>query len=225
MRSNEFESWIRKRKYLKKWILLIQEFFYTLNPQLLKKIRRWLSYLLFEKKEKKKRIIMEVMKTIPSFIDIMNEDLLAALKGDPAAKDEEEIFFLYPGFYAVFIYRIAHLLYEKKVNYLPRMLSEYAHEKTGIDIHPGAQIKKGFFIDHGTGVVIGETTMIGEDVRMYQGVTLGALSLKDARKKKNKKRHPTIGNHVILYANCAVLGGETVIDDYQIIGIQEIIKK
>ena len=108
MRSNEFESWIRKRKYLKKWILLIQEFFYTLNPQLLKKIRRGLSYLLFEKKEKKKRIIMEVMKTIPSFIDIMNEDLLAALKGDPAAKDEEEIFFLYPWFYAVFIYRIAH---------------------------------------------------------------------------------------------------------------------
>lgn len=223
--SSVCKIWERKRKYITKWIIFIQEFFYTLNPKLLKKIKRGLSYLLFESGEKKKSLINKVMNEMPHDIDTINEDLFAALKGDPAAINEEEIFFLYPGFYAIFVHRIAHLLFKNGATYLPRMLSEYAHEKTGIDIHPGATIKKGFFIDHGTGVVIGETAIIGEDVRMYQGVTLGALSLKDARKKKNKKRHPTIGNHVILYANCAVLGGDTKIEDYQIIGIQEIIKK
>ena len=220
-----WENWNEKNKRIEKWLQLIHKFFYTLDSSLLPRIKKELNLLLYESGNQKKKIIQTFMKELPLLIDIINEDVKAAYFGDPACVDIEEAFFMYPGFYAILVHRVAHILHQVKARYLPRMLSEYAHAKTGIDIHPGATIQKGFFIDHGTGVVIGETTDIGEGVRLYQGVTLGALSLKDGRNEEKKKRHPTIGNHVILYANCAVLGGQTKIEDYRIVGIQEIIKK
>ena len=155
---------------------------------------------------------------IPEIIDITITDLEAAYLGDPAAYDKVEIILAYPGFETILIYRIAHSLYELEVPYIPRILSEYAHGIAGIDIHPGARIGKYFFIDHGTGVVIGETTIIGDNVKIYQGVTLGALSLKDGRNLSGTKRHPTICNNVTIYSNASVLGGDTVIGEDSIIG-------
>ena len=153
---------------------------------------------------------------IPELAQILDSDAEAALLGDPAAYSREEVIVTYPGFYAVCIYRLAHALYELNVPLLPRLMSEYAHEKTGIDIHPGAKIQESFFIDHGTGVVIGETAHIGKNVKIYQGVTLGALSVK--KKLQSKKRHPTIEDDVVIYANSTILGGETVIGKGSIIG-------
>jgi serine O-acetyltransferase len=152
----------------------------------------------------------------PEIATKLDADVNAAFTGDPAAYSKEEIIITYPGFYAVCIYRLAHALYELKVPLLPRLMSEYAHEKTGIDIHPGARIEESFFIDHGTGVVIGETSIIGKNVKIYQGVTLGALSVK--KKMQSIKRHPTIEDDVIIYANATILGGETVIGQGSIIG-------
>jgi len=147
-------------------------------------------------------------------------DIQAALDGDPTAKGGDEVIFSYPGLRAISIYRMAHELHKLEVPVLPRIMSEYAHSVTGIDIHPGATIGRSFFIDHGTGVVIGETTIIGAQVRIYQGVTLGALSLpRDAGKRyRNIKRHPTIEDDVIVYANATILGGETVIGARSVIG-------
>lgn len=145
-------------------------------------------------------------------------DIDAFYEGDPASNSKDEIIIAYPGFYAIMMYRLAHELYLHDVPLLPRIITEIAHAKTGIDIHPGANIGHHFFIDHGTGVVIGETTSIGNHVRIYQGVTLGALSLNDAHKLKNKKRHPTIKDNVIIYANASILGGDTVIGNNVIIG-------
>ena len=149
---------------------------------------------------------------------LLNEDIEATFNGDPAAKSKEEVIVSYPGIYAIMVYRLAHELYINKIPLLPRMISEIAHSKTGIDIHPGANIGRYFFIDHGTGVVIGETTIIGNNVRIYQGVTLGALSLKNTQELKNIKRHPTIKDNVIIYANASILGGETTIGNNVIIG-------
>jgi serine O-acetyltransferase len=146
----------------------------------------------------------------------LDTDVNAAFIGDPAAYSKEEVIITYPGFYAVCIYRFAHALYKLKVPLLPRLMSEYAHEKTGIDIHPGAEIGESFFIDHGTGVVIGETSIIGKNVKIYQGVTLGALSVK--KKLQSIKRHPTIENDVVIYANSSILGGETVVGRNCVIG-------
>jgi serine O-acetyltransferase len=140
----------------------------------------------------------------------------AAFVGDPAAYSKEEVIITYPGFYAVCIYRFAHALHALKIPLLPRLMSEYAHEKTGIDIHPGAHIEESFFIDHGTGVVIGETAIIGRNVKIYQGVTLGALSVK--KKMQSIKRHPTIESDVVIYANSIILGGETVVGRGSVIG-------
>lgn len=154
-----------------------------------------------------------------SFPDIakkLDSDVNAAFVGDPAAYSKEEVIITYPGFYAVCIYRFAHALYELKVPLLPRLMSEYAHEKTGIDIHPGAKIEESFFIDHGTGVVIGETSIIGKNVKIYQGVTLGALSVK--KKLQSTKRHPTIESDVVIYANSIILGGETTVGRGSVIG-------
>ena len=148
----------------------------------------------------------------------LREDLRAALEGDPAATGEEEILTAYPGFRAVAIQRIAHTLWSLGVELLPRLMTEYAHGVTGIDIHPGAEIGKGFFIDHGTGVVIGETAVIGDGVKLYQGVTLGAISTGNAEMLRGKKRHPTLGDRVTVYANATILGGETVIGDDCVIG-------
>jgi serine O-acetyltransferase len=151
---------------------------------------------------------------------LLAKDIRAAYEGDPAAKSFDEIIFGYPGLFAITVYRIAHQLYEQSVSLIPRIMTEYAHSLTGIDIHPGARIGESFFIDHGTGVVIGETTEIGNRVRIYQGVTLGALSLpKEAVERlRNEKRHPTIEDDVIIYAGVTILGGEAVIGARSVIG-------
>ena len=142
----------------------------------------------------------------------------AAFDGDPAAKTKEEIIFCYPGLFAIFVYRMAHELYEMKVPFIPRIMTEYAHGHTGIDINPGADIGEYFCIDHGTGVVIGETTGIGDHVKIYQGVTLGALSTRSGQLLRDVKRHPTIEDHVTIYSNASILGGETVIGKGSVIG-------
>lgn len=160
------------------------------------------------------------IEALPRVAAILATDIRAALEGDPATKSPDEIIFCYPGLLATLIFRLAHELYLLEVPIMPRIMTEYAHSRTGIDIHPGATIGTGFFIDHGTGVVIGETTIIGNNVRLYQGVTLGALSLpRDAGEKmRNMKRHPTIEDNVIIYANTTILGGETIIGQGATIG-------
>lgn len=164
--------------------------------------------------------VIVFLKAIPRLRKMLATDVRAAYDGDPAAKSHDEIIFSYPGIFAIMVYRIAHELYKQKIPLIPRIMSEYAHSVTGIDIHPGATIGESFFIDHGTGVVIGETTEIGRNVRIYQGVTLGALSLpKDAGERlRGKKRHPTIENDVIIYAETTILGGEAVIGARSVIG-------
>ena len=153
------------------------------------------------------------MHQLPEIRSILGTDVRAAFEGDPAAKSFDEIIFSYPGLWAITVYRVAHQLLVQGVPLMPRIMTEYAHHQTGIDIHPGAHIGKSFFIDHGTGVVIGETTEIGERVRIYQGVTLGALSLPKevVDSLRRKKRHPTVQDDVIIYAQATILGGETVI--------------
>jgi serine O-acetyltransferase len=162
-----------------------------------------------------------LIRAIPEIQSILQDDIVAAYEGDPAAKSTMEVVMSYPGMYAITVHRIAHLLYEKDVPLIPRIMSEYAHSRTGIDIHPGARIGSGFFIDHGTGVVIGETCVIGRNVKLYQGVTLGALSFeKDAQGRlvKGTKRHPNVEDHVVIYAGATILGGETTIGAHSEIG-------
>lgn len=153
---------------------------------------------------------------LPRLHDMLLDDARATLDFDPAATSLEEVIATYPGFYAITIYRLAHELVKLGVPLLPRMLTEHAHSKTGIDIHPAAQIGHSFFIDHGTGLVIGATVMIGDNVKLYQGVTLGALQV--AKSLANTKRHPTIEDEVIIYANATILGGETVVGHHSVIG-------
>ena len=171
--------------------------------------------------EKARRVTDEFLSRIPAMRAMIALDVQAAHDGDPAAVNTDETIFCYPGVDAVFTYRIAHALYELGVPLLPRILSEYVHNETGVDIHPGAQIGESFFIDHATGVVIGETTIIGNRVKIYQGVTLGALSF--ARDEagqliRGTKRHPTIEDDVIIYANATVLGGNTVVGHGSVVG-------
>jgi serine O-acetyltransferase len=165
-------------------------------------------------------VTLKVLEAIPSIRDTLAEDVQAAYDGDPAARSFDEIIFSYPGIFAISVYRLAHVIYGHDVPLLPRIMTEYAHGRTGIDIHPGAKIGKCFVIDHGTGVVIGETTTIGKDVRIYQGVTIGALSLpKDAGEKlRGKKRHPDIEDGVIIYSGATILGGDTTIGARSVIG-------
>jgi serine O-acetyltransferase len=144
------------------------------------------------------------------------DDADAILSADPAASSLDEVILAYPGFYALAIHRIAHIFYQQRIPLFPRLLAEYAHRQTGIDLHPGAKIGQRFSIDHGTGVVIGETAVIGDRVRIFQGVTLGALSVK--KKLEGTKRHPTIGNDVVIYSQATILGGRTVIGEGSIIG-------
>ena len=153
---------------------------------------------------------------LEAIYQVLNTDVKAMYAGDPAAISEKEVVRSYPGFYATATYRLAHELYQLDIKVIPRMITEIAHSRTGIDIHPGAKIGKGFCIDHGTGVVIGETADIGDYVKIYQGVTLGALSVE--KKLAKIKRHPTIEDHVVLYSGATVLGGETVIGHHSIIG-------
>jgi serine O-acetyltransferase len=165
-------------------------------------------------------VLIHLMESLPEIRAVLLEDIRAAFEGDPAAKSLDEIVLSYPYVEAVATYRIAHMLYKLDVPLIPRIMSERAHSRTGIDIHPGAEIGPHFFIDHGTGVVIGETTTIGRNVKLYQGVTLGAISPfdKNGKPAKGKKRHPDIMDDVIIYANATILGGKTVIGKGAIIG-------
>lgn len=163
-------------------------------------------------------IASDFVARLPAIQEMLLKDLAANFDGDPAAYSMEEVLLSYPGMFAIFIYRIAHELYARKVAMIPRMMSEYAHSQTGIDINPGATIGEYFFIDHGTGVVVGETTIIGDNVKLYQGATLGALSPAGMATNPGVRRHPKVGNNVVLYANSTLLGGATEIGDNVIVG-------
>lgn len=199
----------------------IEDVFYHLKKQ----IYRALDYSqndnrLNEKErdEESYRICKEFFGKIPKIREYIETDLLSTLDGDPAAGNFDEIILSYPGLYAITVYRIAHELYLLNVPILPRLMTEIAHSNTGIDIHPGATIGKYFFIDHGTGIVVGETSIIGNNVKIYQGVTIGALSTRGGQKLSGKKRHPTICDNVTIYANASILGGDTVIGENSVIG-------
>ena len=168
--------------------------------------------------EKAEEIVYAFLEKLPTMRDYLATDIEAAYNGDPAAYSTDEIVFCYPGVFAITVYRIAHELWLLGVPMIPRIISEYAHGITGIDIHPGATIGKYFFIDHGTGIVIGETTQIGDNVKIYQGVTLGALSTRKGQQLKGVKRHPTIGDNVTIYSGTTILGGDTVIGNGATIG-------
>lgn len=166
---------------------------------------------LEEAEQRSRAITKQFLNKIPSLLELLIKDVDAAFEGDPAAQSREEIIFSYPGFFAISVYRIAHELYVLDVPLIPRIMTEYAHQKTGVDLNAGAQVGEYFFIDHATGVVIGETTIIGNHVKIYQGVTLGALSTRGGQKLAGVKRHPTIEDDVTIYSNASILGGETVI--------------
>ncbi len=172
-------------------------------------------------RRKAEEVIVVLLNSLPEVRRLLQTDLQAAYAGDPAARSLDEVILCYPAFTAISTYRLAHLLYLEKVPLLPRVMTEYAHRLTGIDIHPGATIGESFFIDHGTGVVIGETTTIGEHVKLYQHVTLGAKSFalaEDGTPVKGVKRHPDIGDYVVIYAGATILGGNTVIGDHCVVG-------
>ncbi len=175
--------------------------------------------------EKAEEITFEFLSKLPMIREYIETDVQAAFDGDPAAYNKDEIIFSYPGLLAILTNRIAHELHLLGVPLIPRIMTEYAHSETGIDIHPGATIGKYFFIDHGTGIVIGETTVIGDNVKIYQGVTLGALSTRGGQKLKDKKRHPTIRDNVTIYSGASILGGETVIGKNVVVGGNAFITK
>ena len=196
---------------------LLTEIYKELKPQ----VQTALLYRSAQEDQAEQRaeeICKTLISRIPEIRRLLLCDVEAGFNGDPAAKSKAEIIVSYPGLFAIFVYRIAHVLYLENVPLIPRIMTEYAHSKTGIDINAGAVIGEYFFIDHGTGVVIGETTVIGNNVKLYQGVTLGALSTRSGQELAGVKRHPTIGDHVTIYANSTVLGGETVIGNGVIIG-------
>ena len=163
-------------------------------------------------------IARQVVDQLPRIQRLLLTDVDAIFDGDPAAQNREEIVLAYPGLFAIFAYRVSHELYLRHVPTIPRMMTEYAHSRTGIDIHPGAQIGSYFFIDHGTGIVVGETTVIGDHVKLYQGVTLGALSPRGGRSHTSGKRHPTVGDGATIYSGASIFGGETVIGENAVVG-------
>lgn len=161
--------------------------------------------------ERAREVASSMLCKLPSIQKMLYKDIQAAFDGDPAAQSKEEIIYSYPGFFAIWVYRIAHELYNMDVPLIPRIMTEYAHSRTGVDVNAGATIGEYFFIDHATGVVIGETTVIGNNVKIYQGVTLGALSTRGGQRLAGVRRHPTIEDNVTIYANACVLGGDTVV--------------
>ena len=171
-----------------------------------------------EETERASQIAQSIVAELPRIQQVLLTDIEATFDGDPAAANKEEIIFAYPGLFAIFVYRIAHELYLRQIPMIPRMMTEYAHSRTGIDIHPGAQIGPWFFIDHGTGIVIGETTVIGSHVKLYQGVTLGALSPRAGHASLPGKRHPTVCDYVTIYSGASILGGKTVIGEHSVVG-------
>ena len=199
----------------------LEDVLYNLSKQ----ISIVLKYLPEHAGKEEAELIREAEQLTLTFLDkitdiraLIQTDLQAAFDGDPAAFNKPEIIFSYPGLYAIMVNRIAHELYLMNVPLIPRIMTEYAHTKTGIDIHPGATLGKSFFIDHGTGIVIGETSEIGDNVKIYQGVTIGALSTREGQKLHGKKRHPTIEDNVTIYAGASILGGNTVIGHDSVIG-------
>ena len=198
--------------------MLIEDVMYNLSSQIA---------LVFQEnqrtEEDAKAVCLEFLRRIPAVRAMVQTDLQAAYDGDPAATGMAEVIFSYPGLFAITVYRLAHELYELQVPMIPRIMTEYAHSVTGIDIHPGATVGKYFFIDHGTGIVVGETTIIGENVKIYQGVTLGGLSTRGGQNLRGKRRHPTIEDNVTIYANASILGGETVIGHDCVIGASAFI--
>lgn len=199
----------------------IEDVFYHLSKQIFLALtyRKGQENLSDEEREQESyRICKGFFDKIPQIREYVETDLQAAYDGDPAASCMEEIILAYPGLMAITVYRIAHELYVAQVPVLPRLMTEYAHSLTGIDIHPGATIGKYFFIDHGTGIVVGETSIIGRNVKIYQGVTIGALSTRGGQKLSGKKRHPTICDNVTIYANASILGGDTIIGENTVIG-------
>lgn len=208
--------------------LLIEDIFYHLNKQGTKALNfcnKRGKLTTKEIEDESYRICKEFIQRIPVIREYIETDMQAAFDGDPAASCKDEIILAYPGIYATAINRIAHELYLLNLPIIPRIMTEYAHSRTGIDIHPGATIGKYFFIDHGTGIVIGETTVIGENVKLYQGVTLGALSTRGGQKLSGIKRHPTIEDNVTIYAGASVLGGDTVVGENAVIGGNSFITK
>lgn len=196
--------------------ILLKDIYYNLSKQ----VSAVLDIYLGNDKNnaRSEQIVIDFLNKIPKIREYLNTDIDSAFKNDPAASSKTEIMYTYPGLFAIFINRIAHELYLLGVPLIPRMMTEYAHSLTGIDIHPGVSIGKYFFIDHGTGVVIGETSVIGNNVKIYHNVTLGALSTKGGQKLKGIKRHPTICDNVTIYAGTSVLGGKTIIGENTTIG-------
>ena len=214
-----FTDYLKSLKYLE---LAISKSIYN-NSFAYNKIKKYIikafKYIEYYNK------LNEISENIVNIIKVsIEEDAKAIYSNDPAANSLEEIKYAYPGFFAIVYYRVAHELYRLKLKSLARMLSEKAHSKTGIDIHPGATIGKAFAIDHGTGIVIGETTEIGDNVIIYQGVTLGAIHLNN-RQQVGEKRHPVIRDNVVIYANATVLGGNTIIGENSVIGANSFITK
>ena len=201
--------------------MLMEDVMYNLNKQIRLILQSGMEDA--EAKEKAQEICLEFFRRIPAVRATVQTDVEAAFSGDPAATSTDEIIFCYPGLFAITVYRLAHELYALGVPMLPRIMTEYAHGISGIDIHPGATVGNYFFIDHGTGIVIGETTVIGENVKIYQGVTLGGLSTRAGQGLRGKKRHPTIEDNVTIYANASILGGETVIGRDSVIGANAFI--
>jgi len=187
-------------------------------PALADRLRRLLTQVTLRGGASPDGVVLRFLERLPAVRALVAEDVEAAFEGDPAAKSFAEIVVAYPSIHAISIYRIAHELHAEGVPVLPRMMTEHAHDRAGIDIHPGAKIGRRFFIDHGTGVVIGETSEIGDRVRLYQGVTLGARSPRHGESLRGKKRHPTIEDDVTIYAHATILGGETVIGSGSVIG-------
>lgn len=196
--------------------MLIEDVMYNLNKQLMHAFRGTMDEE--SASARAQEVSLEFFRAIPGVRAIAQTDVEAFYDGDPAAFSVDEIIFCYPGLFAITVYRLAHILYTLRVPMLPRIMTEHAHSVTGIDINPGATIGKYFFIDHGTGIVVGETTVIGDHVKIYQGVTLGALTTRGGQSLRGKKRHPTIEDNVTIYAGASILGGGTVIGRDSVIG-------
>jgi serine O-acetyltransferase len=201
--------------------MLVEDVIYNLQKQIANALRFDEKYSAETEEsinQTADEITVKFIRQIPKIRKYLETDLHAAYDGDPAAYSLDEIVLAYPGLYAIMVNRIAHELYKLNVPLIPRIMTELAHSNTGIDIHPGATIGEYFFIDHGTGIVVGETTIIGDNVKIYQGVTLGALSLRGGQKLKSVKRHPTIEDNVTIYSGASILGGDTIIGHDAIIG-------
>ena len=207
LRKLTFPGHFGTEKYLSK-----EAFAEGVLLSLYEKMKSQMKVILSDK-QKAEELTTRFMEAIPRVQGLLAKDVEAQLAGDPAANSTSEVILAYPGLFTIFVYRYAHVLYELEVPMLPRIMSEYAHGKTGIDINPGATIGEYFFIDHGTGVVIGETAIIGNGVKIYQGVTIGALSTRKGQALSGVKRHPTIEDNVIIYANATILGGNTVVGE------------